>query len=165
MNTRTFARYTLKSAVLVATLNGPCSWATEPAPAITAAQALAAYDRFNAAPEANLQDAPTFLKFMQNGAVHTVLNSNVVFWMYRDVPSDVQAVLYAAYMGGNLDSQLRTRKQGDDPEAGMRAALSAYDALKKTHAKLTLPELEALRQAQSAGALGPALAKLAEGRP
>ncbi|MBI2802726.1 MAG: hypothetical protein HYX63_21015 [Gammaproteobacteria bacterium] len=165
MNIRAFARRTLQSAVLATTLIGRLGWAVEPAPTITATQALAAYDRFKAAPEANLQDAPTFLKFMQNGAVHTVLNSKVVFWMYRDVPRDVQAVLYAAYMGGNLDSQLRTRQQGDDPEAGMRAALSAYEALKKTHAKLALPELDALRKAQSAGALAPALAKLAEDKP
>src|SRR5690606_6351114 len=96
--------------------------AQEPAPtgrAVTAEEALAAYDRFIAAPIERLGEAPTFLRYMQGGAVHTVLNANVVFWMYRDVPPDVQAVLYAAYMGGNLDSQLRGRRQGDDPEAGI----------------------------------------------
>jgi hypothetical protein len=120
--------------------------AAEPAP-ITTEQALDAYDRFIAAPEANLKDATVFLRFMQSGAVHTVLSSKLLFWMYRDVQPDVQAVLYAAYMGGNLDSQLRTMRHGDDPVAGMRVALQVYLELKRTHPGLALSEFESLEQA------------------
>ena len=135
----------------------------EPPPInITAAQALAAYDRFRRAPEQNLREAPTFLNFMQGGSVHTVLNSNVVFWMYRDIAPDAQAVLYAAYMGGNLDSQLRGSKHGDDPEAGMRATLIAYRGLQKTHPKLVIPEFEPLAQAEAQGKLRAAVDALSQ---
>jgi hypothetical protein len=136
-----------------------------PAPAITAEQALAAYDRFRLAPEQSLQEAPTFLRYMQGGAVHTVLNNRVLFWMYRDFPPDVQAVLYAAYMGGNLDSQLRTQKRGDDPAAGIAATLSAYAALKKTHPTLLMTELETLASAQANGRLSEAVTALANAKP
>ena len=135
----------------------------EPAPIkITAPQALAAYDRFSRAPEQNLNEAPTFLNFMQGGSVHTVLNSNVVFWMYRDIAPDAQAVLYAAYMGGNLDSQLRGPKHGDDPEAGMRATLIAYRGLQKTHPKLVIPEFGPLAQAEAQGKLRAAVDALSQ---
>lgn len=127
------------------------------APAITAAEALAAWDRFRAAPEQKLSEAPTFLKFMQGGEVHTVLRSDIVFWMYQPFPQDVQAVLYAAYMGGNLESQLRGKKQGDDPEAGMNAALDAWAGLKKTHPKLSIPLLDKWEQARREGRLAAAL--------
>ncbi len=138
---------------------------TAPAPTVTAEQALAAYDRFRRAPEQSLQEAPTFLRYMQGGAVHTVLNNRILFWMYRDFPPDVQAVLYAAYMGGNLDSQLRTQKRGDDPAAGIAATLSAYAALKKTHPTLVLTELETLASAQANGRLTEAVAALADTSP
>ncbi len=135
------------------------------APLVTAEQALAAYDRFRVAPEKSLQEAPTFLRYMQGGAVHTVLNNQVVFWMYRDFPPDVQAVLYAAYMGGNLDSQLRTQKRGDDPTAGIAAALGAYAALKQTHPTLVISELDSLASAAAEGRLPAAVAALANDKP
>jgi hypothetical protein len=126
-------------------------------PTVTAAEALAAWDRFRAAPAEKLAEAPTFLKFMQSGGVHTVLRNDVVFWMYQPYPQDLQAVLYAAYMGGNLDSQLRGKRQGDDPEAGMRAALDAWAGLKKSHPKLSMPQLDEWEKARQEGRLAAAL--------
>ena len=127
------------------------------APEITAEQALAAWDTFRNAPEQRLDVATTFLKFMQSGGVHTVLRSDVLFWMYAPYPQDVQAVLYAAYMGGNLDSQLRGKKAGDDQEAGMAAALDAWATVKKTHPNLKIERLDKLETARRAGKLGAAL--------
>ena len=124
-----------------------------------------AYDRFRAAPEQQLAEAPAFLRYMQGGAVHTVLNNRLMFFMYRDVPPDVQAVLYAAYMGANLDSQLRTRRQGDDPVAGMQAVLDTYAALKRSHPGLALAELEALGEAVRARGLPAAVGAMAAGTP
>jgi hypothetical protein len=142
----------------------PMAWSQEaPTAEVTATQALAAYARFAAAPEHNLKEAPIFLKYMQSGAVHAVLNANLLFWMYRPFPQDIQAVLYAAYMGGNLHSQLATRKQGDDPHAGMEAAVKAYAELKKTHADLNIAEFEKLLDAQRKGALTAAIESLAAG--
>lgn len=135
-----------------------------PAPPVNAADALAAYDRFRASPEKNLQEAPTFLRFMQGGTAHTVLNNRLMFFMYRDVPPDVQAVLYASYMGANLDSQLRSRRQGDDPLAGMAAVLETYAALKQTHPDLVLEELESLRRDADARGLESAVQTMADGR-
>lgn len=132
---------------------------------VTAATALEAWHNFKAAPSAQLKQAPIFLKFMQGGAVHTVLNSKLLFWMYEDFPPAVQAVLYAAYMGGNLESQLVTRKQGDDPEAGMNAALDAYATLKQEQPTLDIERLDKLTQARRDGRLSAALEELGQGRP
>ena len=141
---------------------GPLPAQTAPAPApeaptISADEALAAWDAFRLAPEQRLDQATTFLKFMQGGSVHTVLRSDVLFWMYAPYPPDVQAVLYSAYMGGNLDSQLRGKKDGDDPEAGMAAALDAWAKLKQTHPSLQIERLDQLESARQAGRLGAAL--------
>jgi len=135
------------------------------APTVTEAQALAAWQRFKAAPGANLKDAPVFLQYMQGGAVHTVLNSNLVFWMYQDYPPEAQAVLYASYMGGNMESQLVTRKTGDDPEAGMSAVLDAYTTLKADNEALTIKRLDDLIKAREEGRLAAAVSDLGQGKP
>ncbi len=167
METRTATRIVVLTQfhiALLLCLMTFCVWAEEAPPAatptVTAEQALAAYAKFKAAPEQNLNEAPTFLKFMQGGGAHTVLESKLLFWMYQDYPPDVQAVLYAAYMGGNLEAQLVTAKQGDDPAAGMQAVLAAYSALKSTHPTLTLPPLDELIAAQHEGRFAQALAAM-----
>jgi hypothetical protein len=135
------------------------------APAVSEQEALAAWQRFKAAPVERLEDATVFLRYMQGGAVHTVLNSNLVFWMYSDYPREAQAVLYAAYMGGNLESQLVTRKQGDDPEAAISAALDAYTALKRRDDALTIKRFDDMLVARAEGRLAEAVADLAQGKP
>lgn len=135
------------------------------APAVSREEALAAWQRFKAAPTERLDDATVFLQYMQGGAVHTVLNSNLVFWMYNDYPREAQAVLYAAYMGGNLESQLVTRKQGDDPQAAISAALDAYVVLKARDEALTIKRLDDMLVARTEGRLAEAVADLAQGKP
>lgn len=139
--------------------------ATDAPPAVNEAEALAAWHSFKAAPLEHLKDAPIFLRYMQGGAVHAVLNSNLLFWMYKDYPPDAQAVLYAAYMGGNLESQLVTRKQGDDPEAGMSAVLDAYAVLKAKKPELAIERLDRLSAARSEGRFAQAVADLGQGKP
>lgn len=134
-------------------------------PTVSQAEALAAWQRFKAAPTERLDDAAVFLQYMQGGAVHTVLNSNLVFWMYNDYPREAQAVLYAAYMGGNLESQLVTRKQGDDPQAGISAVLDAYTVLKARDDALTIKRLDDMLLARAEGRLAEAVADLAQGKP
>lgn len=135
------------------------------APAVSREEALAAWQRFKAAPTERLDDATVFLQYMQGGAVHTVLNSNLVFWMYNDYPREAQAVLYAAYMGGNLESQLVTRRQGDDPQAAISAALDAYVVLKARDEALTIKRLDDMLVARTEGRLAEAVADLAQGKP
>ena len=137
----------------------------EAAPAVSEDAALAAWRSFKAAPLERLAEAPTFLRYMQGGAVHTVLNSNLVFWMYKDYPPEAQAVLYAAYMGGNLESQLITRKNGDDPEAAMSAVLDAYAALKAKKPELAIERLDRLTAARDEGHFAEAVADLGQGKP
>lgn len=139
--------------------------ATESATTVTEADALAAWQRFKVAPQANLKEAPIFLQYMQGGAVHTVLNANLLFFMYKDYPPAAQAVLYAAYMGGNLESQLVTRKNGDDPEAGMSAVLDAYTTLKADDKSLTIKRLDDLLVARAEGRLEQAVTDLGLGKP
>lgn len=138
--------------------------ATQPA-TVTQEDALAAWHRFKAAPLDRLEDAPVFLKYMQGGATHTVLNGKLVFFMYEDYPPETRAVLYAAYMGGNLESQLVTRRQGDDPQAAMSAVLDAYAALKTRDSKLAIAKLDELAAARAAGRFPAAVDALAGGRP
>jgi len=135
------------------------------APTVSREEALAAWQRFKAAPTERLDDATVFLQYMQGGAVHTVLNSNLVFWMYNDYPREAQAVLYAAYMGGNLESQLVTRKEGDDPQAAISAALDAYIVLKARDEALTIKRLDDMLVARTEGRLAEAVADLAQGKP
>ncbi len=153
--------------LLAITASAPAQTAppAEQAPTVSQAEAVAAWNRFKAAPGSNLKDAPTFLRYMQGGAVHTVLNSNLVFWMYQDYPREAQAVLYASYMGGNMESQLVTRKAGDDPEAGMSAVLDAYATLKAGDQALTIKRLDDLITARDEGRFAAAVSDLGQGKP
>ena len=66
-------------------------------------QALAAYEKFQSDPVGNLQAAPHFIRFIEtDGEVHIVLEPLLIRWMYEDYVPEVKAVLYAAYMGGNM---------------------------------------------------------------
>ncbi len=152
-------------AVLVPPLAAQAPPPIEAAPAISEDAALAAWRSFKAAPLDKLEEAPTFLRYMQGGAVHTVLNSNLVFWMYKDYPPEAQAVLYAAYMGGNLESQLVTRRNGDDPEAAMSAVLDAYAVLKAKKPELAIERLDRLAAAREGGHFAEAIADLGQGKP
>lgn len=127
------------------------------APAITQTQAFAAWDTFHQDPLNRLDVAPTFLKFMQAGAVHTVLRDDVLFWMYAAYPQDVQAVLYATYMGANMEAQLRGAKRGDDPEAGISAVLDVWPLLKPRHPDLAMPRFDTWAAARQAGTLAAVL--------
>jgi len=62
-------------------------------------------------------------------------------------------------MGGNLDSQLRGKRQGDDAEAGISAALDAWAQLKPTHPKLEMKQLDQWAEARRNGQLASALAQ------
>jgi hypothetical protein len=152
-------------AVLVPPLAAQSPSPIEAAPAVSEDAALAAWRSFKAAPLDKLEEAPTFLRYMQGGAVHTVLNGNLLFWMYKDYPPEAQAVLYAAYMGGNLESQLVTRRNGDDPEAAMSAVLDAYAVLKANKPELAIERLDRLTAARESGHFAEAVADLGQGKP
>ena len=107
--------------------------------------ALAAYNAFNQDPVNKLDVAPTFLKFIEtDGEAHIVLDPTLTAWMYEDHVPEARAVLYAAYMGGNMNAQLLGLSNGDDPIKGMESVLAAYAKLKMKYADLSIPMLDSL---------------------
>ncbi|MEM7466507.1 MAG: hypothetical protein AAF387_06430 [Pseudomonadota bacterium] len=124
-------------------------------------QALMAYTKFEADPLNNLDQAPSFLKFIEtDGEVHIVLDQKLTTWMYEDHPPEARAILYAAYMGSNMHAQLTGLASGDDPVAGMRGVLHAYGKLGKKYADLSIPVLDALADAEQEDSLAPAVSDL-----
>ena len=108
--------------------------------------AIRAYDSFNADPINNLNVAPTFLQFIEtDGEAHVVLHPILTAWMYEDHEAEARAVLYAAYMGGNMSAQLLDESAGDDPVEAMRSVLIAYQKLKTKHELLSIPLLDSLQ--------------------
>jgi len=108
--------------------------------------AISAYNTFKADPINNLNVAPTFLKFIEtDGEAHVVLHPTLTAWMYEDHEAEARAVLYAAYMGGNMNAQLVGESTGDDPVEAMRGVLIAYEKLKIKHELLSIPLLESLQ--------------------
>jgi hypothetical protein len=65
---RKFTKILGASLLMLSSVCALADATSAPAPdVITQAQALAAWDRFRQAPEQQLHEAPTFLKFMQRG--------------------------------------------------------------------------------------------------
>ena len=77
---------------------------------------------FRADPLNRLDRTEPFLRFIRDsGEVHMVLNNDLMAWMYQPFDDTLKAVLYAAYLGGNMDAQLAHAdplSSGDDV-AGM----------------------------------------------
>ncbi|MGR8947791.1 MAG: hypothetical protein ACU84Q_07080 [Gammaproteobacteria bacterium] len=108
-------------------------------------QALFAYAEFAADPIAKLNQAPVFLKFIEtDGEAHIVLDQKLTAWMYEDHEPEARAVLYAAYMGSNMNAQLTGASNGDDAVQGMTGVIEAYRKLKVKYPKLSIAMLESL---------------------
>lgn len=123
--------------------------------------ALSAYADFAKDPIANLNLAPTFLRFIQtDGEAHIVLDEKLTTWMHEDHDPEVRAVLFAAYMGRNMNAQLTGLASGDDAVQGMQGVLDAYQILKRKHASLNIPMLETLNGDRENGNLDTAIKEL-----
>lgn len=137
------------------------SSAAQEAELITRAEALAAYNSFNSDPIGNLEIAPTFLNFIKtDGEAHVVLYPALTAWMYENHEAEARAVLYAAYMGGNMNAQLVGESKSDDPVKAMESVLAAYMQLKKKHAELSIPLLDSLEVEAQGGSLASAVEKI-----
>ena len=123
--------------------------------------AITAYNSFNADPINNLNVAPTFLKFIEtDGEAHVVLHPILTAWMYEDHEAEARAILYAAYMGGNMNAQLLDESAGDDPVEAMRSVLIAYEKLKVKHERLSIPLLDSLQSHAANDTLADAIEKI-----
>ncbi|MEQ8662564.1 MAG: hypothetical protein RLW62_17260 [Gammaproteobacteria bacterium] len=121
----------------------------------TAQDALAAWRAFAADPPARLDRTGPFLDYIRNGGVvHIVLNDGLLGFMYDTALDEPRkAVLYAAYLGANMASQLEREETGSDNLAAMRGTLAAYRALQAEDATFAVSALEPFAQAEAAGAL------------
>ncbi len=149
------------SLILMLCSSAPVTAQTQGASLPTAAQALEAYRVYMADPVNGLSRTQPFLDFIRgSGEIHIVLNEALVTWMYEDYPPEIKAVLYAAFIGGNMAAQLEQHAAGSDDEAAARSLLAAYAALKQSATPTTIPLLESLQQAAQAGRLAAAIADL-----
>lgn len=123
-----------------------------------AAAALAAWEAFAADPPARLDRTGPFLEYIRNGgAVHIVLNDDVLGFMYGDLDDTRKAVLYAAFLGANMAAQLERGEPGSDNVAGMAGTLAAYRALRAADPTLEVAALEPFATAQANGTLDAAV--------
>lgn len=132
----------------------------------SAADALAAWEAFRAAPVERLDRTPPFLDYIRRGgAVHIVLNENLLGWMHDALEDEVKAVLYAAFLGGNMAAQLARGSAGSDDIAGMTSALDAYRALRAARPALHVALFDDLDAAANAGHLEARIVELAGAKP
>jgi hypothetical protein len=156
----------LRLLVLMWTLNAGHVHAEDALPyrIPSADEALTAFAKFSADPTARLDATGPFLDFIRSsGEVHIVLNDALLAWMYGDLDAHTKAVLYAAFLGGNMEGQLRRGSTADDNVAGMRSALRAYAALKAQQPDFELALLQRLTDAEAAGGLASAVDRIVKG--
>ena len=124
-------------------------------------EALSAYAAFKSDPINKLDQAPVFLKFIEtDGEAHIVLDQKLTAWMYEDHEPEARAVLYAAYMGSNMEAQLSGASDGDDVVEGMSGVVTAYRTLKGKYPSLSIPMIETLLPHADNGTLGEAVVEM-----
>ena len=80
--------------------------------------------------------------------------------MYDNHAPEIRAVLFAAYMGSNMNAQLTGISDGDDAVQGINGVLDAYQVLKTKHKELDIPMLEDLAEQREQGSLSAAIKAL-----
>ena len=137
--------------------------AAPPTKVPSADEARAAFAAFQADPLNRLDRTEPFLNFIRDsGQVHMVLNNDLLAWMYAPIDPNLKAVLYAAFLGGNMHAQLAHKDElssGDDV-AGMTSALAAYAAIRAAHPDFKLPLFDQLASAQAAQQLDAAVSRI-----
>lgn len=86
----------------------------------------------------------------------TISSSVTPYLCYADssrVVRVLDGLLLSAFIAGDMREQLAAGRQGDQPEAGMRAMLAVYEAIQRRFADYRVPELDQWREAQAAGQL------------
>ena len=62
-------------------------------------------------------------------------------------------ILLAAYVAGNVESQLNSGKKGNDSYAGIQQVMKTYAQLKKTDKTLSIPEIQKFIDLEAKGEL------------
>jgi hypothetical protein len=93
----------------------------------------------------------------ESGEVAIALNSQVVPWAFEKAPrsdarEDVETVLVAVYIAGNVKAQIAAGRAKDDPYAGWLAVIRLYPKLQKER-KIAFPSIERLAALEDQGKL------------
>jgi hypothetical protein len=100
--------------------------------------------------------AETIIAFARTSdAVHISLSHEVVPWMKNGDPpdADTRTMLLAAYVAGNVSSQLKSGKVHDDIYAGWQQVLTTYAQILAINPAAKISEVEDLRSREAAGKL------------
>jgi len=125
---------------------------------VTKAQALKAIDVFQKDPTSKegFAAASTFMTFASKSpSVHISISKAVVPWKKDKDASDADTrkILLAAYVAGNLESQLKSGHAVDDVYAGWEQVLMTYTQLLHINSAAKVSEVDDLRVKDEHGEL------------
>jgi hypothetical protein len=141
--------------------------APSPAPATeeigSPAWVRAKIERFRGDPTV-ITGAPIVAYAEKSEDVAVVLRSSLV--TFDGVDDELELVLVAAFVAGNVEAQLEAGQTKDMPVEGVRTMIAVYATLKRASPDLTIPRLEAFQSAEADGRLTDAVeAAIAEQPP
>ena len=119
-------------------------------------QALKLIEEFKGAPlsEEGRVAASKIVKFAEASEDISInVTSSLLPWLAGKTSERSKGLLTGAYIAGNTESQLRSKRKSDDPHAGIVLVLSVYQKLKLEDSKLTIPKLEEFIVLESQGKL------------
>jgi hypothetical protein len=94
--------------------------------------------------------AAVIVRFAQESEHVTItLSSAVTPWIGGKQEYKYSEILLAAYIAGNLKSQLERGKNEDDPHAGLVQVFKTYAQLKEADGKFKVPEIDKLMELHS----------------
>ncbi len=126
--------------------------------------AIEAWNEFRSDPLHRLDRTQPFLDFISgSGEVHIVLNESLLGWMYEPIDPELKAVLYAAFLGANMASQIERGESGSDDVAAMAGALDAYLAIRSARPGFELALFETLARARADGTFDATVTRLGTG--
>ena len=125
---------------------------------ITKAAALKAISTFQKEPTSKegFAAASTFMAFAaKSPTVHISISKAVVPWKKDNDASDADTrkILLAAYVAGNLESQLKSGRADDDVYAGWEQVLTTYAQLLHINSAAKIEEVDELREKDEHGEL------------
>jgi len=77
----------------------------------------------------------------------------VPFLSNKSLPEKYRAILLAAFVVGNVDSQLRRHQKKDDSYAGLLQLIESYRQMQRKNPKLRIAEVEKFIEMQNRGEL------------
>lgn len=148
----------MKHLLLVLLLCAAGSVLAESEPVITKEMALQAATLFRKADPFS-EDARGYaailIQFTEKSpaVVVEISRKAVPFLENKKIRQQELAILLAAFVAGNIDSQLLRGKKKDDPYAGDLQVIETYREMRKKKSRLKIPEIEKLMELEAAGKL------------